>query len=745
VFRIAHLDIVAFAAGFVVGTLLHSPAWGIALVGLAASLLHRRVCHVRRFTVAVGLFAATLVLALHESAESVFEAGLVAGPQDLLLRGQLTDGPRVARDFSVYEMDIDRVDHHPMDASVRLYLSGDAEVVAGETVEVFARCSSFGPPELPGNRGAASRWAAHGVDARCASREAPVLVADGFSPRRALTRRRLALEERLRAVLGRRAGVPIAMLTGTRSLVTDSERRAHQRAGTAHLLAISGLHFGALAGIVWFVAGWLLSWSRRVTLTVGARRASAGVVLATMLGYLLLVGAPVSATRACIAVGAIAVALMLGRRASGIPAVSLAAVVMLAYSPGLVWDLGFQLSFVATLAIVLFWQRLPAALRHDAYEFEGSRSRTFVRSLGRFIGMSWAATAATAPILLGATGEMSVVAFLTNLVAVPLVSMGIFPCLLLGAIALEVAPSVGEPLVEFATAAMLRLTELLESAGELPGAVWNPGAPPDWLVVTMCTLVFVALGAALRRRALVGTIAAALVLCVGWHHRPRPQSLRVHFIPVGQGDATLVEMPDNRRILIDAGGSQFDKDPGRAIVVPYLRRLGIGRLDAVIVTHADTDHAGGVPAVLELIDVDRLITELEYLAGMRLERWVATGSKNERSVVATIDTGKAIVVLPGDAERGAEQGWLAREPHRIQVLKVAHHGSRTSSTEVFLSVARPLLAVASAGRHSRFGHPHPDVVERLREGGTRVFATPWNGLVVVEVTRDGRIVARTRR
>jgi competence protein ComEC len=228
--------------------------------------------------------------------------------------------------------------------------------------------------------------------------------------------------------------------------------------------------------------------------------------------------------------------------------------------------------------------------------------------------------------------------------------------------------------------------------------------------------------------------------------RTPPAALRLHFIPVGQGDATLVEFPGGERVLFDAGGTRFGRDPGRWVVVPYLWRLGIARLDALVVTHDDVDHSGGVPGVLSEIDVGRVVTEPEplHIPGVEVARLMAEGSSNDRSIVASIRQMGSTALLTGDVERAAETAWLAA-PEQVTVLKVPHHGSLTSSSPAFLDHSDPVVAVVSAGRHNRFGHPHPAVVDRYRDRAIPLFSTARNGLIVVQVDPDGTLTVRTVR
>lgn len=754
--RLYHLDIVVFAVGFVLGCALGAASCAVlpAATGGVAALVHRLAFgRAPAVTAAAGFFAASLVCCVSaDPLQSGFATHVGESRTDVLLRVEVLDGPRRADRGASYAVALRVADEQVADGEhLKLWVDrGEDVALAGDSIEVFARCARFAPREFPGQQSARERWSARGFAAGCTALERPA-VTRGRSVRRYLAARRVSIEDRLHEILGPRAGVPIAMLTGTRGSISESEWLAHRRAGTAHLLAISGLHFGSLATLVWFALGFVLRRLPSVVGRFGLRRASAAGVLIVMAAYLIAVGAPVSATRAFVAVAAIVLAYVCFRRPSSLAAVATAAVAVLGTNPRLVYDLGFQLSFCATTAIVLFWHRLPMILDHDPYLLESSWYRRHAVAFGRFVLMSWLATAVTWPLLLGATGQLSVVALLTNLVAVPLVGLIVFPALLLGVLMLDVLPAAGEALVRLATEAMFQTTLFVEAAADLPHAVWTPGAPSAAIVFAAVLCVLTIAASRLELRVVLpplAALAAIAVIC----GLPRDRSgTTVHYIPVGQGDSTLIEFRDGHRVLVDAGGSRWGRDPGRAVVVPYLWRLGITQLDAIVVTHPDTDHAAGVPAVLEHLDVDRVVTQPAHLGvdGLRLERWTDRGSKNDRSIVATIDAGPARIMLTGDVEEGAELNWLQTTPlppqrRRVTVLKVPHHGSRTSSSEELLDTIRPSVAVVSAGRNNRFGHPHPWVVERYQERAIRLFSTAKHGLVRVTV-QDGLLRVWTAR
>jgi competence protein ComEC len=270
-------------------------------------------------------------------------------------------------------------------------------------------------------------------------------------------------------------------------------------------------------------------------------------------------------------------------------------------------------------------------------------------------------------------------------------------------------------------------------------------------------------------------VLALLIACAawGWALWPRPR-LTVTFLDVGQGDAIVVRTAGGGVLLVDAGGRPPDgEDMGRRVVVPFLRSQGVNRIDGLLLTHGDEDHAGGALSVMERLDVrrilvpdapqqgetfDRVLAEAarrripvaRLSRGLRLD-WsdgaaaevvnpagtaAPTESENDASVVLRLRYGVTSLLLTGDAEAEAEARMAAAGGIEADVLKLAHHGSKTSTTERFLEAVRPRAAIISCGKRNRFGHPHPDVTERLERRGVRVFRTDRDGAVTVE--SDGR-------
>ena len=264
-----------------------------------------------------------------------------------------------------------------------------------------------------------------------------------------------------------------------------------------------------------------------------------------------------------------------------------------------------------------------------------------------------------------------------------------------------------------------------------------------------------------RRLSGAGALAlmlAAIALAAWPLLRPPEGRLRLTVLDVGQGDAIVVEAPDGRALLIDAGpGGPMRLDTGERVVAPYLWNRGHLRLAKTIVTDPDADHAGGMGAIRRLFgvaepwDVEQLARGPHWFGGAMLSlvwpRWEVAGhaarSRNDETLVLWIEYGLASFLLASDIEAAAEQALVAsRAPLGATVLKVAHHGSRTSSTPAFLHAVAPTAAVISVGARNPYGHPDAGVLERLRTAGARVYRTDSDGAVIFET--DGRALTVTR-
>jgi competence protein ComEC len=596
-------------------------------------------------------------------------------------------------------------------------------------------------------------------------------------------RLRAAQQSRIRALLPARWPLAEAVLLAQRAGLAPETRTRWVAAGLVHLLAISGMHVG-------LIVGGMLLLGRAARLPPRATRRLAITLTAA---YVLFLGAPTAALRALLQAALLLGAVELQRPAEPFTALAAAALAILLVEPLAILDPGFQLSFAGMIGLIgwrrpvaaLLSTRLPSHLRDGiAAGIAASALTTPIAAL-HFGTVAWIgipASVVAVPLLALAIAALLVallVATLTGAVTgvhalaadAPLRALDATASLAAavpGGHGYAAASSVLAVLAAIAVAILIR--RALAGAAPLP-------PPPShaaraeyerWLT---------------RRRTarlrLAAAAAAALVV-LAWApllFRPHDGRVEIHAIDVGQGDAFAIRTPANRWILVDAGPRTPRFDAGRDRVVPYLLRHGARRLEALILTHPDADHIGGAAAVLDAFDVGTVIDPgfpagkdmfIDLLAAARRtdRRWVAAREgielvfddvvitmlypvtsldaahdANDNSVVFRLTFGRFAALFLGDAPVAVEQAIVDRHGGGLEsaVLKVGHHGSRTSTGEPLLRAARPRLALVSAGRNNRYGHPAPAVVRRLLTHEVRVLRTDEHGSITVRATRAGDV------
>ena len=569
------------------------------------------------------------------------------------------------------------------------------------------------------------------------------------------------------------AAVVVAILIGDRAGLDDDVEQRLQAAGTYHVIAISGGNVAVIAALTLLVV-------RSLVRSGAASQALAAIVV---VGYGWIVGGEPSVARAVTAAAIYLGLGAIGLRPRPVSVLALVAVILAASDPLTVIDVGAWLSFGATLAIVLAAARLVGWIRPAPASPPSLFGTTVTAALFVFAA-TLAAEIALLPIAAGVFGRVGVAGLVLNFVAIP--AMTLVQLAGLGTVlAAELSPT---PASGAAAAAHLGARALLDSSRLLDIAPWlswtTARAPLIWTAAYYgCWALFlVERGSGWRRRGLLAAtgLAAGLLLYAPGAGAPPPAGwLRITWLDVGQADAAFVQLPTGHTLLIDAGGGSPAFDVGRRIVAPAARALGIRRLDWFLFTHADLDHAGGAVSALarlkprevwegvpvprseprqaireaaerarliwrpvsaaHTIDVGAVSIDVLHPA---VADWERQRVRNEDSVVLRLRYGDVEVLLTGDAGAEFERAFVPDPSTRpLRVLKVAHHGSRSSTSEAFASTYRPAIAVVSAGRGNLFGHPSRDVLTRLSAIRASIFRTDRDGAVTLET--NGREIVMT--
>jgi len=536
------------------------------------------------------------------------------------------------------------------------------------------------------------------------------------------------------------AGIIRALVVGDRSAITPEQWQTLRHSGTLHLMAISGLHIGLLAGIGFVIGTVLWRLLPRAALYVAAPRVGALTALAFAFPYATLAGFSLPTQRALVMLCAAMLALFLRRRVAPGSLLALAVFVVLLLDPFAVTQAGFWMSFIA-VTLLLF------ALNRNR---GGSRLRQWGRA-------QWVLLVGLLPLSLLFFQGATLAAPLANLVAIPWVGVTVIPPALLGSLLQGMGIESGALLLELASSSLALIWPLLE---QLQGLTFSwvslpaPGPIPFLMATVGCILLLAPSGWPAR------AIGGVWLLPMLFLPAPRPESgdVWLDMLDVGEGLATVIRT--RHHTLVYDSGPRFSPrfDTGSAVILPYLRQNGIGRIDMMIISHGDNDHIGGARSLLEAMPVSRTLSSVPEKLGRDAEtcragqqwewdgvrfsvlhppgNWSFTG--NDSSCVLKVVNARHSILVTGDIEAITELRLRKETPENInaEILFVPHHGSSTSSTLAFIRAVSPEHALVSTGYHNRFGFPNPRVISRYTEEGIDVLNTAESGAVHVVLFKD---------
>ncbi len=546
--------------------------------------------------------------------------------------------------------------------------------------------------------------------------------------------------------------VIFGMLFGGYDDLAPEVVRDFSTTGIVHILSVSGTHVAMVAGAIFWLAK---------RLRLGGRKAAV-LAITGIAVYSALSGFAIPVVRSAVMGIAILAGLAMERRAHTASILGAVALLMLLFQPRWLLDIGFQLSFGATAGIVFLYQPLKERL---------VRLPDF---LGAPLALTLAVQIAVLPFLAGYFYQVSLLAFLSNIIILPLAEFCLLVALLGVVVNLAVPVAGGLLLV----AASLLLGTVLRLNSWLAGfdfAVLSIPALPFWwwvcyYITVLVLFDFLPFKLSLRARGAVVAGVLAISIFAGFLIGAEKE-FAAHFIDVGQGDACLIVTPGRRAVLIDAGPRSFtgDYDTGERVIAPYLRYYGLKQVDLLIISHGHSDHAGGSAAVARQVpvkavwlpagdtgdDIARMLLQLKDntnklplteglaadLDGLRLEVVSApqitahTKKRQETSAVIKVAYGGKSFLFTGDADKAGELA-IVPKLDKINVLKVSHHGGATSSDPLFIGKADPDIAVISVGVGNSYGHPARVTLDTIARQGSKVLRTDEQGAVMIKIKED---------
>ncbi len=540
------------------------------------------------------------------------------------------------------------------------------------------------------------------------------------------------------------AAILSGMIFGGYSGISPTVVKDFTTTGIVHILSVSGTHIALVAGILFWL-GRKLHFSELLT----AIWAAAAVCL-----YAVISGLTPPVVRSAIMGLMALVAVALGREKDAPLALFFSAFIMLLDEPSLLYDISFQLSFFSTAGLVFLYKKCLNLFSWLPKLVAGPFAVTFAAQLGVFPFIAWY------------FNNFSASSFAANLIIVPIVESVVIIGLLGIGVSLVslIAGKVILVICSLLIGLVIFLTTIL---AHVPGA--NVYIPSMNLISGLIYYLIISwifsnvnLSGYFNRR-YFAAFMLLLVVISGLYYSIHTPALSVHFIDVGQGDAALVVTPHGCSILIDSGGkagqSQFDV--GERVVLPYLKHYGVRQLDYLMLTHGHQDHAGGAAAIVRELPVKNvLVAQEKFTAAMQnllRNDWVTIipmfkgqtiiidnvafkiihagltqqhKEGNELSCVIRAEYGQHSFLFTGDLDANGENDLLNDKIDKVTVLKVGHHGSKTSTQQAFVSALSPAYAVISVGYNNRFGHPSTEVLQRLHNNHIKVFRTDVHGAVL---------------
>lgn len=547
----------------------------------------------------------------------------------------------------------------------------------------------------------------------------------------------------------------LAILLGDKDKLSEDIQESFKTSNLSHMLAVSGAHVSyIILGLTYVLQNSIIG-----------KKNGKIVCIIFLLAFMAITNFTPSVTRACIMAILTLFSSIIYRKSDVYTNISVAALITLIFNPYSLLDLGFQLSYGGTIGIIIFIKRIQ----------EKKSNSKVINYIKQMALVSIYANIIIIPIMMYHFNTVSFTFIISNIMASPILGIIVITGFLFIIASITVKP-LTRLIAIFIKPILSILIKISQICSKLPFSNILVVTPYMFNVISYYAIILYCIKSKKNNKCKIIICLLIVLILINFIIYIFPQKLRIFFIDVGQGDSTLIITPDKKTVLIDGGGSD-SFDVGEKVLLPYLLDRRILKIDYVLISHFDTDHCGGILTIMEKVKVKNIIISEQAEHSENYERFkklmihkkirlieVKKGDKikigrysefkilfptsrllsenplNNNSIVAQFNYNNFKMLFTGDIEKLAEQQILKAEKAEIRadILKVAHHGSKTSSIPEFIKAVKPKIALIGVGKNNTFGHPNQQTIKNLENIKCRIYRTDLQGEIIIKIDQKGR-------
>jgi len=553
----------------------------------------------------------------------------------------------------------------------------------------------------------------------------------------------------------------LAILLGDKDKLSEDIQESFKTSNLSHMLAVSGAHVSyIILGLTYVLQNSIIG-----------KKNGKIVCIIFLLAFMAITNFTPSVTRACIMAILTLFSSIIYRKSDVYTNISVAALITLIFNPYSLLDLGFQLSYGGTIGIIIFIKRIQ----------EKKSNSKVINYIKQMALVSIYANIIIIPIMMYHFNTVSFTFIISNIMASPILGIIVITGFLFIIASITVKP-LTRLIAIFIKPILSILIKISQICSKLPFSNILVVTPYMFNVISYYAIILYCIKSKKNNKCKIIICLLIVLILINFIIYIFPQKLRIFFIDVGQGDSTLIITPDKKTVLIDGGGSD-SFDVGEKVLLPYLLDRRILKIDYVLISHFDTDHCGGILTIMEKVKVKNIIISEQAEHSENYERFkklmihkkirlieVKKGDKikigrysefkilfptsrllsenplNNNSIVAQFNYNNFKMLFTGDIEKLAEQQILKAEKAEIRadILKVAHHGSKTSSIPEFIKAVKPKIALIGVGKNNTFGHPNQQTIKNLENIKCRIYRTDLQGEIIIKIDQKGRMNVKSK-